>query len=220
MIEAQGKASREAAEAAEAEYNEIINSVGTTGDWRVAEGDEVEQLTLHGRYVDLVVIGQTDPDDDTGKGNLTDRLVLSIGRSALVIPYIGASLPIGKRVLVAWDANRQAARAVQDSLPILEHADQVMVLAVNPKGGIGGHGEIPCADICLHLARHGVNAEAQSITAHDVEIGDMILSRISDESIDLLVMGAYGHARLRELVLGGVTRHILGHMTIPALMSH
>jgi nucleotide-binding universal stress UspA family protein len=96
----------------------------------------------------------------------------------------------------------------------------VAVLAVNPEGGEAGHGEIPSADICLHLARHGVKAEAQHIYAKDMSVGDMMLSRAADEGIDLIVTGAYGHARWRELVLGGVTRHLLTHMTVPVLMSH
>ncbi len=95
-----------------------------------------------------------------------------------------------------------------------------MVLAVNPEDGYKGHGDIPSADICQHLARHGVNAEAQSITGYDVEVGDFILSRAADQGADLIVMGAYGHSRLRELVLGGATAHILGYMTVPVLMSH
>jgi len=94
------------------------------------------------------------------------------------------------------------------------------VLAVNPSGGHDGHGEMPAADICLHLARHGVNAEAASLKATDMEVGDILLSRIADGDADLLVMGAYGRSRLREIVLGGASRHILDHMTVPVLMSH
>ncbi len=94
------------------------------------------------------------------------------------------------------------------------------VLALNPQGGDGGHGEVVGADIALHLARHGVKAEATHVHVDDIEIGDMLLSRAADAGADMIVMGAYGHRRLRELVLGGVTQHMLGHMTAPVLMSH
>jgi nucleotide-binding universal stress UspA family protein len=98
----------------------------------------------------------------------------------------------------------------------------VIVLAVNPvrEDDERGHGDIPSADICLHLARHGVHAEALSMNADDLSVGSVLLSRAAAEGIDLLVCGAYGHARWREIVLGGVTRHLLDHMTIPVLMSH
>ena len=94
-------------------------------------------------------------------------------------------------------------------------------MAINPKTGeSGAHGEIPSADICLHLARHGIRAEAQHYYADDISAGALLLSRAVDEGIDLIVCGAYGHARWREIVLGSVTRHLLAHMTVPVLMSH
>jgi nucleotide-binding universal stress UspA family protein len=99
-------------------------------------------------------------------------------------------------------------------------ARQVIVLAVNPPGGAEAEGGIPSADICLHLARHDINAEARHIYAEDVSVGAMLLSRAAEEGIDLIVTGAYGHARWREIVLGGVTRHLLKHMTVPTLMCH
>ena len=122
--------------------------------------------------------------------------------------------------MVAWDASRLATRAVNDALPILRKASKVHLLAINPEGGREGHGDVPGADIGLHLARHGVKAEASSIHAEDLEAGDALLSRAADFGADLIVMGAYGHSRWRELVLGGVTRHLLNHMTAPVFMSH
>jgi nucleotide-binding universal stress UspA family protein len=149
-------------------------------------------------------------------------VILGVGRPVLVIPHSGEFPVIGERVLVAWDASRLATRAVNDALPLLESAREVVVMAVNPRTEEGerGHGEIPSADICLHLARHGVRAEAQHLYADDLGVGPLLLSRAIDEGIDLIVCGAYGHARWREIVLGGVTRHLLEHMTIPVLMSH
>jgi nucleotide-binding universal stress UspA family protein len=138
----------------------------------------------------------------------------------LVLPYIGPAASFGERAFVAWDASREAARAVNDALPLLRRAKQVGVLTVNPRPWPFGHGEEPGGDIGLHLARHGVKVEVQRIEAPDIDPGNAILSHLADRSADLLVMGAYGHSRLREFVLGGVTRTILGEMTVPVLMSH
>ena len=107
---------------------------------------------------------------------------------------------------------------MHDALPFLERADQVEVMRVNPAARQAG--ATPGADIALHLARHGVNVEVHSTVANDIEVGDVILSRAADAGSDLVVMGAYGHSRLREMVLGGVTRHLLQHMTVPVLFSH
>ncbi len=137
-----------------------------------------------------------------------------------MVPYIGARQEMGRNVLVAWNGSREATRAVNDALPILERADKVTVLAVNPGKNGNDHGDIPSADIALHLARHGVKAEASQTVSDELEVGSIILSRISDLGADLVVMGAYGHSRMRELMMGGVTRDLLRHMTVPVLMSH
>lgn len=208
---------------AEAKFNEAVERAGVKGEWRCVEGRPLKVLSLHARYADLAVIGQRDESGEEGFADpdLPDQLILSAGRPMLVVPYVGEYPVVGERVMVAWDASRLAARAVNDALPILVGAKQVFVIAVNPSGdGEEGHGEIPSADICLHLARHGVNAEAQHVFADDLGVGEMLLSRAADEGCDLMVIGAWGHARWRELVLGGVTRHMLKEMTLPVLMSH
>jgi Universal stress protein UspA and related nucleotide-binding proteins len=211
-----------AAQRAESMFQERVRLAGVNGEWRRVTGDVVHQVALHGRYADVVIVGQRDPRSEQGTDdpNMPDQLILSIGRPALVVPFVGTFPRIGGRIMVAWDASRLATRAVNDALPFMIGAGKVVVMAVNPHPGNDGHGEIPSADICLHLARHGVNAEAQHIYANDIDAGSMLLSRAADEGIDLLVSGAYGHARWRELVLGGVTRHLLRHMTVPVLMSH
>jgi nucleotide-binding universal stress UspA family protein len=179
-----------------------------------------DALVLHARYADLVVLGQADPDDGWGPSDLPEAVTLASGRPSLVIPYIGAGATLGQRVTVAWDASREATRTVNDALPILMRAQTVNVVAVNPREAPSGHGEEPGADIALHLARHGIKVDVQRIEARDVDGANVILSHIADQSSDLLVMGAYGHSRLRELVLGGVTRTILHDMTVPVFMAH
>lgn len=221
VLQAQQDAVQSRARAAEKRFREASDRAGLSGEWRVEKGEAARILGLHARYVDLVVIGQVERDDpewlDTG---LPDKVVLESGRPVLIIPYIGASQPIGNRVMVAWNATREAVRAANDALGFMERAAKVKVLTINPPADDVDDGDIACADICLHLARHGINAEAQSMQAEDIEVGDLLLSRVNDESVDLLVMGAYGHSRFREIVLSGVTRHLLHHMTIPVLMSH
>lgn len=220
ILQTQRKIIRAEADKAEKMFRERMERAGVRHECHVAEGDPVESFNLFARYTDLVIISQFDPDDEqqTMDPNFPDRIILSTGRPVLVVPYVGVSGPIGANVLVAWDASRQAARAVGDAIPFLAGADKVSVLAVNPSNG--GHGDIPGGDISLHLARHGIRAQAESITAQDMDPADILLSRASDEGADMIVMGAYGHRRLRELVLGGVTQHMLEHMTVPLFMSH
>ncbi|MDH5749685.1 MAG: universal stress protein [Rhodospirillales bacterium] len=222
VIKAQIEEGMRAADEAEKMFSAKTQSAGVKSEWRSVEGDLCEVLGLHGRYADLVIVGQRDPEgsDMMANSDMPDRLILSVGRPVLVVPYVGTYPTIGQRVMVAWDGSRLAARAVNDSLSLLLGAKTVNILAVNPKRGTEGLGDVPGGDISLHLARHGIKAEAQHLTSGDISAGDMLLSRAADAGADLIVMGAYGHARWRELVLGGVTRHMLNHMTVPVFMSH
>ncbi len=211
----------EDATAARENFEKACRAGDIAYEWRQAEGPTVETLALNARYADLAIVGQRNPDsEDFEVDEMPDRFILAAGRPALVVPYAGSFAEIGRTVVVAWDASRLATRAVNDALPILRKAAKVYLLAINPVGGREGHGAVPCADIGLHLARHGVKAEASSIHVDDLDIGDALLSRAADFGADLIVMGAYGHSRWRELVLGGVTRHLLDHMTAPVFMSH
>ena len=202
-------------------FESACRADGVPCEWRQAEGPAAETLALSARYADLAVVSQRNSEsDDLEIDEMPDRFVLSAGRPVLLVPYVGAFPKVGQTAVVAWDASRLATRAVNDALPILRRAAKVHLLAINPEGGPEGHGEIPCADIARHLARHGVKAEASSLRVNDIDVGDALLSRASDFGADLIVMGAYGHARWRELVLGGVTRHLLAHMTAPVFMAH
>lgn len=219
LYDAQRKACADSAATAEIRFREIVAKAGVAAEWRIAEGNPAEVIALHARYVDLTIVGQHDPDGNA-PADLPDQLVLDTGRPILVVPYVGIYPKIGERVVVAWNAGREAARAVNDAMPILERADKVTVLAINPEGGTDGHGDVPGADICLHLARHGVKAEAAHVFSDDIDVGNMLLSRAADASADLIVMGGYGHSRFREAVLGGASNLVLRHMTMPVLMSH
>ena len=220
LIEMQEEEAQAGVAKAEKIFQKLTSPHSATTEWRVEQGHPVDVIGRHAKYCDLVVVGQRNPGDPGDLGDVPDQLILSVGRPVLIVPHTAKSTALGKRVMVGWDASANASRAVHDAMPILETADSVSVLAINPRDVSNGHGQIPSADISLHLARHGVKAEAQSIEVDDIGVADMLLSRLADEGCDLFVMGAYGHARLRELVLGGVTKHMLEHMTVPVLMAH
>ena len=221
LVEALEDEHRERCDRAEQQFRKALDRSDLDNEWRLARGELASTLSRHARYADLVVLGQEGADDQKMViGGLPDSVVLTCGRPALVVPYVGVQKPPGKHVIVAWNGSREAARAVNDALPFLVAADKVDVMCVNPGDGEEDDADIPGADLCLHLARHGVNAEAQALAASDVDAGNLLLSRAADRGADLIVMGAYGHARWREMVLGGVTRQLLGEMTVPVFMSH
>jgi nucleotide-binding universal stress UspA family protein len=218
IMQTQQQEAQAAAEKTGAAFSRALERAGVNGEWHSVEGFADQQLQLHARYSDLVIIGQAeDKSMLSAYSDLPDQVVLGSARPVLFIPYTGIGNPIGKRILVAWNGSREAVRAVSDALPLLQQADKVQVVAVNPPAA---EGDIPTADICQHLARHGIRAEGSQITAKNIDVCNILLSHAADQNIDLMVVGAYGHNRLRESVLGGVTRDLLDHMTLPVLMSH
>ena len=201
-----------------AAFEAALAREGIMGEWRQVEGTTPEILALHGRYADLLVLGQDDPESDSA--DLLETVLFDSGRPVLAIPFAGNFKSIGKRVLVGWNASREATRALHDALPLIAKAENTTVFLANPKRGLGAHGEEPGADIARHLARHGLRVEVAKAVAEDVADSALLLNHASDMGADLLVMGAYGHSRLREFILGGVTRSLLREMTIPVLLSH
>jgi nucleotide-binding universal stress UspA family protein len=201
-----------------AAFEAALAREGIMGEWRQVEGATPEILALHGRYADLLVLGQDDPESNSA--DLLETVLFDSGRPVLAIPFAGNFKSIGKRVLVGWNASREATRALHDALPLIAKAENTTVFLANPKRGLGAHGEEPGADIARHLARHGLKVEVAKAVAEDVADSALLLNHASDMGADLLVMGAYGHSRLREFILGGVTRSLLREMTIPVLLSH
>lgn len=190
-------------------------------EWRVVEGFVDSELAVQARYADLLVLGQTDPDNSLNTpSDLPEATALASGRPVLVVPHIGVATPPGKTVLLCWNASREAARAASEALPILKAAAKVIVLVIDAKPSPDGHGAEPGADAAGWLARHGVKVTVQRDTAGDDDVGATILSRAADHAIDLIVMGLYGHSRMREMVLGGASRTLLGSMIVPVLMAH
>ena len=136
----------------------------------------------------------------------------------MVVPYSHRAGLKLDRIMVCWDGSRHAARAIADAMPFLLRAKSLDVVVV--AGEPGKSDEIAGADIAQHLARHGLNVELRRLVSRDMDVANTLLSHAADWDADLMVMGGYGHSRLREFLLGGVTRGILASMTVPVLMSH
>jgi nucleotide-binding universal stress UspA family protein len=197
---------------------------GFVAEWRDDDAGAfgvADCVLRYARAVDLVVASQVDPGwPETSRLDIADRLAMESGRPALIVPNAGVHNRVGERVLVAWNGRREAARAVFDALPILRGASDVRVVWVNPQSERERAQDIPAADICTALARHGVRCQSTEQIAPHGGVGETLIACASGMSADLLVMGCYGHARVREFVFGGASRHVLTHMAIPVLMSH
>lgn len=212
---------REAAARLREQVAAIGRRLGRTIEYREVEGDLADMLPLHARYADLAIVGQGKHDDDLGSpgaGVLADDVATRSGRAALCIPSYGNFTTPPRTVLIAWNGSREAARAVNEALPLLRRATRVTVLSVTQPERVPAR--LYGADIAIHLARHRVQAETATTIAPGGDIGSEILSRAADLGADLIVMGCYGHNRLRERVLGGTTRTMLDQMTAPVLLAH
>lgn len=182
-----------------------------------------EALVWHARRADLVIVGQPDPEDPEDLDvSFVEAAFMASGRPALVVPYIGArgAMPPA-RVVAGWDGSSEATRALHDALPLLVRAERgVLLVVVSPERLAGRVGREPGADMAAHLARHGVRVEVATVPGTGLGVADVLLGRAADEGADMIVIGGYGHARLREVILGGTTRSILQQMTVPVLFSH
>ena len=221
LVEAHDRYMRDAAREAERMFHDRSRAANISAEWRQVEGALPELVLLHARFADLVIAGQRNAErlDPGTAPELPEHLILDAGRPVLVVPHTGAFPTVGERVAIAWKSNRGAARAVNDSLPFLKTAKEVCVISINPHGGISDEGEHPAEDVVAHLARHGISATARSPKAERGSLGQTLHDTIASFGADLVVMGAFGRSRWRELILGGVTRTMLGSMSIPTLMS-
>jgi nucleotide-binding universal stress UspA family protein len=192
-------------------------------EWRsvTTEHREPVQVVLdHARAADLVIASQVDPDWDLRDIlDFPERLAIEGGRPVLVVPNARAMVGIPRRVVVGWKPCREAARALFDALPLLKAADEVELLMFET-GQQPPEGRLPNSAIEAALARHGVKVTTSNREASDASVGEELCLHAIEKHADLLVLGAYGHSRLRELAFGGVTRHVLREMTVPVLFSH
>ena len=205
---------------AEADFREEARARGIDHDWMANEGSAAGHLIVASRYADLTIVGQYDPDDAHGaESGIPESLALESGRPVLVVPYIGAGESAGERILIAWDGSRESARAVNDAMPLLAAASRVDVLHLH-QDDLPADTLSPARRLAGSLKRNGVDAHAEEFNIGDGDIGNALLSRAADLGANLIVMGAYGHSRFREMVLGGATHDLLKHMTVPVLMAH
>jgi nucleotide-binding universal stress UspA family protein len=209
---------RAAADKFRAEAERASSGASVPLEWREEEDFADDIVPVHARYADITILGQPERGqvEPTHSAELPANVVMGSGRPIIVVPYAGGFAKPPRHVLIAWSGTREATRAVHDALPILRRADKVSILSVNPKDGK----HLPGADIATHLARHGCKAETSRTVATDISVADAILSDLSDIGADFLVMGAYGHSRLRQWALGGATKDVLGTMTVPVLLAH
>ena len=220
-IDAQRAESKAIAQAAIDRFEQAAARDSLSFRHRVIEatlGGATDLFGRIGRRFDLVVVGQREPDHLAPSDMFVEAALFESGRPVIIVPYIQQQDLKLERVLVCWDGGRTAARAMGDAMPFLTRSKAVDIVIVAT--GRAKSDEIPGADIGHHLARHGINVDVKRIVAEDVDVPNTILSYAADVSAEMIVMGGYGHSRLREFVLGGATRDILASMTVPILMSH
>ena len=220
-IEAQQRENEMAAEDAVDHFTAASAKAGVAAERRVLRTGfpaAAEQFSRIARRFDLAIVGQLEPDVNSVEAAIAESTLFDSGRPIVIVPYIQKAPLTLERVMVCWDGSRAAARAIADAMPLLERAGSVQVVIVASERG--KYDQIEGADMGLHLARHGVKVEVTRIARGKIDVADALLSHAADSGADFMVMGGYGHSRLREFVLGGVTRSMLHSMVVPTLMSH
>jgi nucleotide-binding universal stress UspA family protein len=221
VIETQQHDSDEAAKSAMARFSAAADRAGIAAEPTTlaasfaGAGEHFGQIA---RRFDLAIVGQPEPDKGAVEELIAESVLFEAGRPVIIVPYLQKAPLKLDRVMACWDGSRPAARAIADAMPLLERAGLVEVVIVSNERG--KRDEIPGADMGQHLARHGLKVDIKRISEGSIDVADALLSHAADFSADLIVMGGYGHSRLREFVLGGVTHSILKSMTAPVLMSH
>lgn len=169
------------------------------------------------RYFDMAIVAQAEPETNAIERNIVEAALFDSGRPVIIVPYIQKAPIKLDQVMLCWDGSREAARAVGDATPFLMKAKRVEVVIVAEPSE---RDQIEGVDIGAHLARHGLNVKVKRTPVGDIDVANVLLSHAADADVDFIVMGGYGHSRLREFVLGGVTRSMLRTITAPVLMSH
>jgi nucleotide-binding universal stress UspA family protein len=220
LIEIQREENTKAAKAAVDRFEAAAKTAGVSAAARMLDASLAGAATTFGqiaRRFDISVVGQANPERGAAEELMIEGALFESGRPLIVVPYIQKQGLKLDRILLSWDGGRMAARAIADAMPLLARAKAVDLVIVTERGK---NEEITGATMSEHLARHGVAAAVKRIAKGDIAVQDAILDYVADSGADLIVMGGYGHSRLREFILGGVTRSILKSMTVPVLMSH
>lgn len=221
IIESQRAESNKKARAAIARFEQTAKRAGISMETRTISASisgAADQIGRIGRRFDLIVVGQPGRKDSLPDEVVDEGVLFESGRPVIFVPFIQKGGMKLDRIMVCWDGSRAATRAIADAIPLLKKAKQVEVVIISDKPN--KRDEVPGADLGQHLARHGLKVDVKRITSPDIDVPSTILSYAADSSADMIVMGGYGHSRLREFVLGGATRGLLESMTVPVLMSH
>jgi nucleotide-binding universal stress UspA family protein len=221
LIESQRAESEKGARSAASRFDAAAKRAGLsyeTHQMNATAAGGADRFAHLARRFDLSIVGQAEPDSPVMQDLVMETAMFGSGRPLIAVPYIQKDGLKLDRAMVCWDGGRTAARAIGDAMPLLARAKAVEVVIF--AGERGKQDEIPGADMGQHLARHGLNVTVNRVPLGDVDVADAILSHAADSSADFVVMGGYGHSRLREFILGGATRGILQSMTVPILLSH
>ena len=204
-------------------FEEKLRQSGVSGEFRVVNSRYTEwapSLVEHGRLADLIIVSQTARNLATHvEPGFVESVVMDSGRPVLIIPDKAVFAGV-KSAVIGFNATREAARTLFDAMPLLQNATDVRIIWVDPYRDRDAAGEVPGAEAAVSLARHGVKATAEGLTAGGGNAGEALLQRANDLGSELLVMGAFAHSRMREYIFGGATQHVLAHANIPVLMSH
>jgi nucleotide-binding universal stress UspA family protein len=195
---------------------------GLQAELLVIEGAAPVVLPQYARYADLCILGRDEPEGPVAVGyTFSEHLLFVTGRPVLFVPPEGSAATLGQRIVLAWNSSRPAARSLSDALPLIERAERTTVIMINPSGVIDGNQGPPGEQMVEHLLRHGAVAEAVRIenVPHGA-IADRLQAEARARGADLIVAGAFGHPRLWEKMLGGVTHDLIARMRLPIFMSH
>jgi nucleotide-binding universal stress UspA family protein len=221
VIETQNADNKAAAESAIKSFTAATDRAGVSAEpvaLSVSLTGAADRLARMARCFDLAIVGQSQSEMSTIEQIIGEAVLFDSGRPIIIVPYIQKAPFKIDNVMICWDGSRAAARAAADAIPILGKSCRVEIVLVTNESG--KQYDIEGADIGQHLARHGFRVEVQQLPGGDIDVPDALLSHAADSSADFMVMGGYGHSRLREFVLGGVTRAIFQSMTVPVLLSH
>ena len=208
------------AEAVERGFRAELAQHGLHGDWLAYDAGDTAAAIELAKAADLTILGQLSPDRSPPGAPRPEDVIVAAGRPVLVVPYAGQFPTVGRRVLVAWDGTREAARALNDALPLLAGAEAVTVIFVAAHETALERQKPSLERIVGHLRHHRIAARIEETVSGGLAISDILLSRAADLAVDLIVAGAYHHSQLREALVGGVSRELLEHMTVPVLLSH
>jgi nucleotide-binding universal stress UspA family protein len=221
LIEAQREESEKAAKSAMARFEQAARAAGVSAETRLVNASlsgAADLFAQIARRFDIAVVAQAERDKIAAEELIAETALFNSGRPVIAVPYIQKKGLTLDRTVICWDGSRAATRAIGDAMPLLERAAGVEILVVATDKA--QRQATPGAGLKAHLARHGINAEIKRVPGADIDVPSAILSYVADNAVDFIVMGGYGHSRLREFILGGVTRTMLASMTAPTLMSH